>query len=160
MSTEIPARKNLDWQAQLRLPFDPEQVHWRVQGKAIPNSRAQVTAYLDARDVQDRLDAVVGAENWAFQWMPVVTSEKALLVAKGTLTIYGIVKEDVGDASNWEGNKGTVSDALKRAGVMWGIGRYLYSLPDVWITLDAKGEISEATLKGLQASLARRFPAA
>ena len=159
MNTEI-APKSLDWQQQLRLPFEPEQVRWRVQGKAAPNSRAQVLAYLDARDVQDRLDSVVGAENWSFTWTPVVTNEKALLVAKGTLAIYAVDKEDVGDASNWEGNKGTVSDALKRAGVMWGIGRYLYNLPDVWITLDAAGNMSEATLKSLQASLARKFSVA
>ena len=81
-------------------------------------------------------------------------------MAKGTITIHGVSKSDLGDASNWEGNKGTVSDALKRPGVMWSIGRYLYDLPDVWITLDAKGEIGEDTLKKLQQSLARRYQAA
>jgi hypothetical protein len=89
-----------------------------------------------------------------------VTDAKGLLVAKGTITIHGISKSDVGDASNFEGNKGCVSDALKRAAVQWGVGRYLYSLPAVWVTLDAKGEIGAETLAKLQQSLARRFPVA
>ncbi len=34
--------------------------------------------------------------------------------------------------------KGTISDGLKRAGVLWGIGRYLYRLPKVWVDFDAE----------------------
>jgi hypothetical protein len=78
-----------------------------------------------------------------------------LLVAKGTLTIFGVSKSDVGDASNFEGTKGTISDALKRAAVMFGVARYLYDLPQVWVTLE-NGRIPEATLKQLQMRLAQR----
>ena len=38
-------------------------------------------------------------------------------------------KEDCGTESNVEKQKGEASDAFKRAAVMWGIGRFLYSTP-------------------------------
>jgi hypothetical protein len=34
-----------------------------------------------------------------------------------------------------EAEKGALSDAFKRAAVCWGIGRYLYDLPNVWVPL-------------------------
>jgi hypothetical protein len=55
---------HLDWQAvgaALAAPFDPECVEWRPQGKTAPGARVQLLPYIDARDVQDRLDAVSGA---------------------------------------------------------------------------------------------------
>ncbi len=70
---------------------------------------------------------------------------------EGDLTASGVSKSDGGDASAFEGNKGTISDTPKRRDV--GIGRYLYDRPQVWITLD-KGKIPEATLKQVQSRLA------
>src|SRR5689334_18389462 len=121
-----------DWASirqALAAPFQPEQVSWRVQGKANSQGKAQVLAYLSARDVQDRLDEAVGPENWSFDWQPIAVEGGDLKVAKGVLTIHGVSKSDVGDASTFEGNKGTVSDCFKRAAIQWGIGRYLYELP-------------------------------
>lgn len=126
---------DIDWKAistALKEPFPFESIGWRPQGNP-SNGQVQVTAYLDSRDVQDRLDAVVGTENWEFDWSAIVTDAKGLLVAKGVLSIYGIPKAEVGDASNWEPNKGTISDALKRCAVLWGVGRYLYRLPDITV---------------------------
>lgn len=140
-------------QDALAAPFPPESISWRVQGKAAPNSQAQVLAYIDARDVQDRLDAVVGAGNWSFDWQPIVTDAKGLLVAKGTITIYGVSKSDIGDASNFEGNKGCISDTFKRAAVHWGIGRFLYGLDAFWVTLDSRGQIDAKARASLQAKL-------
>lgn len=137
----------------LAAPFKPSQVHWRINGNA-KGDKAPVLCYLDARDVQDRLDDVVGPENWSFDWQPLVTNATGLLVAKGVLTIYGVSKADVGDASTFEGNKGTVSDTLKRCGVMWGIGRYLYDVPSPHVAV-ANGQITPTALEGLVKSLAK-----
>src|SRR5437660_65329 len=58
---------------RLREPFDPNDVDFRAQGKASERTgKAQVVAYVDARAVQDRLDAVVGIGNWSFDWQPLV----------------------------------------------------------------------------------------
>jgi hypothetical protein len=147
-----------DLAAQLAAPFPPELVEWRPQGKVSAGARCQVVAYLDARRVQERLDAVCGPLGWSFDWVPVATNDRGDVVcAKGTLTIGGVSKSDVGTASTFEPSKGAVSDALKRAAVQWGIGRYLYELPDVWITLGDDARPTAAGLASLRAALVRRF---
>jgi hypothetical protein len=146
-----------DWDKislQLREPFDPSDVDFRVQGRVSEqNNRAQVLAYIDARAVQDRLDAVVGCGNWSFDWSPIVSDNGEVMVAKGTLTIYGISKSDAGSASNFEQSLGAVSHCFKRAAVQWGIGRYLYSLPASWVSVERGGRIPEAVLRQLRSAL-------
>lgn len=141
---------------QLREPFDPRDVDFRVQGKANEQTgRAQVVAYIDARVVQDRLDAVVGAGNWSFDWTPLVIEKGEVMIAKGTLTVYGISKADAGSASNFEQTLGAVSHCFKRAAVHWGVGRYLYNLPMTWVSVEKNGRIPEATMHELRAKLPR-----
>ena len=154
----------IDWRAvgaSLCAPFDPEQVEWRIQGKATPGARAQIVPYVSARAVAERLDDVVTPGGWAFDWTPLhVDAGGNVQTARGSLAIYGVTKSDVGTGSNFEASKGCISDTLKRCAVLWGVGRYLYSLPAVWVTLDDKGRIGEATLAKLQESLRRRSAAA
>jgi hypothetical protein len=159
--------QEMDWQAMgaaLRAPFPPESVEWRPQGPKKggmqPGARVQLLPYVDARAVQDRLDAVCGVGGWAFELEPLVVDAGELRVARGRLTIHGVTKDDVGTASNWEPSKGTASDALKRAAVLRGIGRHLYRLPEVWVVLDGQGKIGEATLAKLREGLQRRMGAA
>src|SRR5579875_1572215 len=145
-----------DISRRLREPFDPKEVDFRAQGR--PNEqtgKAQVVAYIDARVVQDRLDAVVGAGNWSFEWEPLVIDKGEVMIAKGTLTIFGVSKADAGTASNFEQSLGAVSHCFKRAAVHWGIGRYLYSLPMNWVPVEKNGRIPEATLRELRARLPR-----
>jgi hypothetical protein len=160
MSTEID--RGIDWQTiarALATPFDPSDVEWRPSGKAGPNQRVSLVAYVDARTVQDRLDEVVGVGGWSFDWSPVVVAGNEVQAAKGTLTILGVSKSDIGTASNWEASKGAVSDALKRAGVQFGLGRYLYALPAVWVTLDSDGKVPDETLAQIRKRLAARIAA-
>jgi hypothetical protein len=155
--------ETMDWQmmgAALAAPFDPESVEWRPQGKTAPGARVQLVAYVDARTVMERLDAVVGPGGWSFELTPIVSDAAELHVARGRVTIGGVSKDDVGTASNWEPSKGCASDALKRAAVLWGIGRYLYALPAVHVTLDERGQVSDATVAKLREGLARRALAA
>ena len=44
-----------------------------------------------------------------------------------------VSKQDCGVPSNTQGEKGEASDAFKRAGFSWGIGRELYDSPFIWI---------------------------
>jgi hypothetical protein len=139
---------------ELRQPFDPVDVDFRVQGRVNEQTnRAQVLAYIDARAVQDRLDAVVGCGNWSFDWAPIVSDNGEVKVTKGTLTIYRVSKSDAGSASNFEQSLGAVSHCFKRAAVQWGIGRYLYSLPMAWVTVERGGRIPEAVLRELRSKL-------
>jgi hypothetical protein len=127
-----------------------------VQGRANEQTgRGQVVAYIDARVVQDRLDAIVGAGNWSFDWTPLVIDNGEVMVTKGTLTIFGVPKSDAGSASNFEQSLGAVSHCFKRAAVHWGIGRYLYSLPATWVQVEKGGRISEPVLRDLRSKLPR-----
>ncbi|HKV58704.1 MAG TPA: Rad52/Rad22 family DNA repair protein [Ktedonobacteraceae bacterium] len=138
----------------LREPFDPADVDFRVQGRVNEQTgRAQVVAYIDARMVQDRLDDVVGAGNWSFDWEPVVIDKGEVQVAKGTLTILGVSKADAGTASNFEQSLGAVSHCFKRAAVHWGVGRYLYDLPMSWVQVEKNGRISDQLLRELRSKL-------
>jgi hypothetical protein len=139
--------------AALRAPFAPESVDFRLQ-KTIGETKGIAIAYMDARLVQDRLDDVVGPANWSFDWTPLPTANGAFTIAKGTLTICGVSKSDVGDAGLTEPTKSTVSDALKRAAVMWGIGRYLYDLGTFYCDVDKKN-IPDAEIAKMRAKLPR-----
>ena len=98
---------------------------WRVQSTKFGTTTC--VAYIDARDCQDLLDEVVGAENW----QTIYYEQNGLLFCKvGIFTGKEWVwKSDTGSESNVEKDKGHVSDAFKRACVSWGVGRFLYRLP-------------------------------
>jgi len=60
------------------------------------------------------------------------------MVVECTLTVLGVSKVDVGFG---EDAKAAFSDAFKRVGVKFGIARYLYDLPKVWVDYDAQRKI-------------------
>ena len=96
---------------------------WRVQSSN--QYGASCVAYIDARQVQDLLDEVCGAENWQCKY----SEHKGNLFC--SIGIFKqdnwVWKSDCGTESNVEKQKGEASDAFKRAAVMWGVGRFLYS---------------------------------
>mgnify|MGYP003552619892 FL=1 len=100
---------------------EPIEVRWRV-GKNM-GDKFSVLAYLDARQVQQRLDDIVGPNNWG----NVYDSESGTATLSIRVDGEWIHKTDVGTESQVEKEKGKSSDALKRAAVLWGIGRFLYT---------------------------------
>jgi hypothetical protein len=120
--------------AELRAPFPPNEVHWRAQNVTERNGKfsALALAFIDARNVMERLDAVCGPENWQDR---LEETAKGRVLCGISINVGGewITKYDGAGDTDVEGEKGALSDALKRAAVKWGIGRYLYSLPNVWV---------------------------
>lgn len=96
---------------------------WRVQ--SANKWGASCVAYIDSRQVQDLLDEVVGAYGWQTNF----EEHKGNLFCNLGICVKGvwIWKSDCGTESQVEKQKGEASDAFKRAAVMWGIGRFLYS---------------------------------
>lgn len=117
--------------AALAAPFPPQSIHWRAQTLTKDGDKALALAYLDARDVMDRLDAVCGPENWKDSY---VETAKGRTICTLEIRTGGewIGKSDGSGDTDVEGDKGSISGALKRAAVKWGIGRYLYDLGNVW----------------------------
>jgi hypothetical protein len=133
---------------RLKEPFDPRAIHWRVGATSKAKDKGLALAYLDARDVMDRLDSVVGFESWQDEYDETKTGR---IVCKISVDVHS----SGGDPFNWvsksdgagdtavEGEKGAMSDAFKRAAVKWGIGRYLYRLDSLWAPIDQYKKITQ-----------------
>lgn len=119
---------------ELRRPFTPAAVNWKVQTSPKQRSngwsKALVVGFMDARMCAERLNAVVGG-NWSDSFGP---RDGNSVVCR--LTVLGATREDVGfadDVSSDMGMKGMYSDAFKRACVAFSIGAYLYAMPKMYL---------------------------
>ena len=124
-----------------RKPFDPKEVKWRVGSTNAAKDRGLALAYIDARNVMDRLDEVVGPYGWQNK-ITILEDDNRVLCSIGikfTADNEWIWKTDGAGATDIEGEKGGISDAFKRAAVHWGIGRYLYALDSPWVALEKRG---------------------
>ena len=118
---------------KLKRPFPINRLKWRRGGGS------KELVYITARDVMDRLDEVCGVSGWQsnFDYIGdrMICKLSVCFHSKGQEVSEWdkewITKSDGADDSNIEGAKGGISDALKRAAVQFGIGRYLY-YPDAF----------------------------
>lgn len=140
----------------LAAPF--ATVHWRAQTLKADGTSALALAYIDARDVMDRLDSVLGPENWQDRY---TETPKGRLLCTLALRIDGewIEKQDGAGDTDVEGDKGAISDALKRTAVKWGIGRYLYALPATWAECESYERNGKKQWKGWTAQGLRKLRA-
>ncbi|MBO9624127.1 MAG: hypothetical protein J7500_15575 [Sphingomonas sp.] len=145
--------------AALAAPFPADAIHWRAQSLTSDGDKAMALAYIDARDVMDRLDAVCGSANWQDSYTETV---KGRLICALQIRIDGewITKSDGAGDTDVEGEKGAISDSLKRAGVKWGIGRYLYNLGNVWAPCEASEFNGKKKWKAWKPEADRVFAAA
>jgi hypothetical protein len=140
-----------DMFTRLSEPFDADAISWRVGSTNIDQKTGEprdgkpasgmALAYLDARDVMDRLDLVCGPEGWQCRYSHVgataVCEIGIRIVQAGT--DEWIWKADGAGATDIEAEKGALSDAFKRAAVRFGVGRYLYGLSSPWVDLQKRG---------------------
>src|SRR5262249_27826717 len=107
--------------------------------QTVSGNRALAVPFVDARVIQDRLDDVLGVMGWqdSYECLPDGAVVCRLRIRLGA---EWITKEDVGGQSEQpdEGDrrKAAFSDALKRAAVEVGLGRYLYRLEPQWVDYD------------------------
>src|ERR1041385_2356535 len=117
--------------ADLRKPFPPDRISWRVGSMTQDKKKGMALAYIDARDVMGRLDEVCGHE-WQCEYIPMPNGSCCCRIglriggewiwrSNGALNISD---RDTVDAKEMA-EKGSYSDAFKRAAVLWGIGQYL-----------------------------------
>tara|TARA_R100001594_G_scaffold86676_1_gene121091 strand:+ start:176 stop:676 length:501 start_codon:yes stop_codon:yes gene_type:complete len=125
---------------KLRTPFPENDIEWRIQQQGLSNGLpwALVLAYVTNRAIMDRLDDIVGPECW--------TNDFSQSPNGGVLCTLGIkvedewvYKTDGADNTDIERVKGGLSNSMKRAGVQWGIGRYLYKLPTTFAKFESEG---------------------
>ncbi len=144
----------------LKRPFPVAQISWRVGATSKNKDKGIALAYIDARDVMRRFDDIFGL-NWQNRYTH----------AEGkTICEIGVL---IGDRWIWraggagdtdiEAEKGAISDAFKRAAVLFGVGRYLYELPNSWVPIDEYKKLKElpnlpkwATPEGYDELMTRR----
>ena len=146
--------------ARLAEPFAAEVISWKPQvvtWKDPENPKAKGAAYADPRAYSDRLNELFGPEGWTREYTVtvatgldrVVTKKggetqttpnqgKVFVVAKVTVHSLGT---HVGTGESWidDDNAMTSAEAqaFKRACVCFGLGRYLYDLPETaWLPID------------------------
>ena len=108
--------------AALAAPFEHHEVKVRSQA-------GRQLHYITARTAMNRLDNVLGPENWWDEYVPAENSVLCRLTIRlpdgSTLT-----KSDAGGyagmADSGDDDKSGFSDAFKRAAVKFGVARYLY----------------------------------
>ncbi len=148
----------------------PMEYQWRVKSfspKAkpphlAPGTKGQFLAYIDARDVYDRLDEVVGPDNWQDKIGEVYADGSVQASIGIKINDEWVWKTDVGypnSDQDEEPMKSAISDAIKRAAVHWGIGRFLYALDPKWVEVDNWGKPLKPLTQGRSAAPATAAPA-
>jgi hypothetical protein len=108
--------------ADLAAPFDPKEIRVRTQA-------GHQLSYITARTAMNRLDDILGPENWCDEYLPGQNS----VLCRLTITLPDgktVTKCDAGGyagmADSGDDDKSGFSDAFKRACAKFGVGRYLY----------------------------------
>jgi len=127
-------------------PFKEEDVEWRLAQcgkKGNGQVWAMCLAYIQARAIMNRLDSVCGPENWRATYRFASATDAGAPGVICSLSVkYNnewVTKEDGAEQTDIESFKGGLSSALKRAGSVWGIGRYLYQLESGFATIVPQG---------------------
>ncbi len=108
--------------AALAAPFEAQEVRARSQA-------GRQLHYITARTAMNRLDSVLGPENW---WDDYVPGENSVLCRLTVRLPDGstLTKADAGGYAGMpdsgDDDKSGFSDSFKRAAVKFGVGRYLY----------------------------------
>lgn len=150
-------------------PFHPADIRWKVVATNKDKTKCLVVPYYDVRLVYDRLDTVVGIEDWQIS--------HTALPGGGIVTELGIrMRNEQGQAGDWiwkadvgfvdrdtredkkQGGtgvkpeekavkiKGDATDGAKRAAALWGIGRCYWMVPRTnWLPFNAASRRAEGT---------------
>jgi len=153
---------SIDWKEamkRLQEPFEAHEIEWRVGATTQDKRRGQALAYLSNRAIQNRLDEVFGANGWKNEYTLIKDGVQGRRKNPETkewedytkdawlcgISIWDAEKEqwitkwDGAENTDFEPVKGGLSGSMKRAAVQWGIGRYLYDLPEVWADIEPQG---------------------
>jgi len=115
-------------------PFYQRDIALKPTALTKDRTRALATPHADMRAYFVRLDQICGVENWSHS---ITLSERGAVCA---LTVFGVTKSATGDypVDRSDENPATSAEAqaFKRACAAFGLGRYLYSLPQIWAAYD------------------------
>ena len=115
-------------------PFPEAVIELKPSAVTKDKTRALAATYVDMRVYFARLDRICGVTNWSHT---ITLSERGAVCA---LTIFGVTKSATGDYPRDAGDENPATSAeaqaFKRACAAFGLGRYLYSLSQIWVDYD------------------------
>lgn len=139
---------------KLAEPFPAEDIEWFIGVTTKDKSKGMAIPFITNRAVQERLDSVCGPDGWSNEYRTLgerdIYDSNNQFSGKKTSQMCGIsiwsetlkewiTKWDGAEESDIEAIKGSLSSAMKRAAVQWGIGRYLYYLESPWVEIEPQG---------------------
>jgi hypothetical protein len=149
LAPQSPGLTHQDLQI-LRAPFPKQSLGVKVQSTNKDRSRAMLVLYLGHTDVQDRLEQVDPS------WTSEVLAEDHrgdTVYVRIRMTVKGVSRENVGEGGD---PKAAYSDALKRAAMLFGIGRYLYDSVTVWTEYnESRDRYRTWTIEDYESALSR-----
>lgn len=125
-----------------------DEIDVRVQSTGLAGEEEKAYAilllYKDARCDMNILDEVYGITGWKRSHQEIAGRLYCTVEIYDDIKNEWIAKQDVGTESNTEKEKGQASDSFKRACFNIGIGRELYTAPNIFVWLN-KGEYTIKT---------------
>jgi hypothetical protein len=138
---------------QLAEPFSLSEIKWRVTHRTHDGTRGAVIAFADPRAYTDRLNQLFTPSGWTRNYDVTAVSavsrqkrDKIIQTGKVlvtcTLTIARLGTH-TGSGEQWADEQNAMTSAeaqaFKRASSCFGLGRYLYNLPETWVSVDDHG---------------------
>lgn len=113
--------------AILSKPFPDDIIGVKVNNFNKERTKALLIQYLQHTDVYNRLEEVDPA--WSCETGQPQFIDKTIAIPM-KMTVKGVTRENVGEGADY---KSAYSDAIKRAAMLFGVGRYLYDAQQVWV---------------------------
>lgn len=113
--------------ATLSKEFPDDTIGIKVNSFNKDRTKALLIQYLQHTDVYNRLEEVDPA--WSCETGQPQFVDKTIAIPM-KMTVKGVTRENVGEGSDY---KSAYSDAIKRAAMLFGVGRYLYDAQQVWV---------------------------
>jgi len=123
---------------ELQQPFRPSDVYWKPGSVSKEGTKALALPYATLRAYQQRLDTICGGD-WSVTYTP--WGDRIIC----HLTLHGVIRSSTGEADNQQERSeiaggsprgAAEAQAFKRACSMFGLGRYLYHMPNLWVAYD------------------------
>lgn len=133
-----------------------DEIDVRV-AQVLGSSGVLLLLYKDARVDQNLLDETFGPFGWKREHQLIGDRLYCTVSVKDPATDEWVSKQDVGTESNTEKEKGQASDSFKRACFNWGIGRELYTGPDIKIFNSGSNVVVNLKQSGQRTTTYDRF---
>lgn len=139
---------------KLAEPFPSEDIEWFIGATTKDKQKGLAIPFITNRAVMERLDEVCGPDRWRNEYKTLgereIYDNNNQVSGKKSSQLCGIsiwseelhewiTKWDGAEESDIEAIKGSLSSAMKRAAVQWGIGRYLYYIESPWVEIEQQG---------------------